>query len=273
MTTPPKYEKGRVLARYPLGQLMQYTPPETDEVQFAKILQPPATLPEELCEDLLSTMREETESLREPPGEMISPSLLTEIYPGCLVALYSQPDFPSLSHYMKENAPLPLERVMGFLDQLAEIFNLLFHCGIHRFQLELNIMPVDPEEHIIYYLDTGLVNLAKYPELLRLGYIDGPPQFIPPELLRAGELQATAEVYLFAVFTHYLLTGEIPHARHPLATSAAFCISEHLPPLRRFNDEREKKLNDILARASHKDPKSRYPTLEEFLQNIREILR
>jgi hypothetical protein len=116
------------------------------------------------------------------------------------------------------------------------------------------------------------VNLAKFPETIRLGYLDGRPQFLPPELLKAGELGAASEVYFFAVFAHYLLTGNLPYNTISPVAAAVQCISENLPSVNRFRDERESKLNKWLSQASAQNPGKRMKSVDEFFGGLRDIL-
>ncbi len=272
MPLPDKFRNVEVLAHYALGKLLRLTLPETEKPCFAKTLEPPVTLPEELRLNLLATFEQETALLKKPAEHSLLPAIDTErLSTGCL-ALFQDPLLPSLSRYLAENKPLAPGVIMDFLDQLAGVFAKLFELGIHRFQLQPSTLPVNPRNHRIRYLDTGLVNFAKYPELVQMGYLDGTPQFIPPELLKGGELCAASEVYVFAALTHFLFTATLPYANLPFASVAALCISEPLSPIVRFKDHNDTRLNTLIARASAKNATERIPSLQEFLDELRHIL-
>ena len=262
-----KYNNAHFLARYPLGQIFK-----DSEGYIGKVLQPPLTLPEELSHDLIVTLRQESMVLKEPGDETIMPSLDMEESSGELLIRFSNPDHPPLSSYLKKNHPVSPKVIIRILDRLSRIFSRLFELGIHRFQLEPDILTWDVKKRKMYYVDTGLANLAKHPDLVQLGYFDGKPQFLPPELLRLGELGAASEVYVFAVFSHYLLSGSLPFENFSPAAAAAFCINEVLPPVNRFEDLREKEVNQLLARGAEKKPEKRISSLEEFLAKLGEII-
>lgn len=272
MILSEKYSKIEILTRYPLGHHLKGIVVNTNENHFIKILNPPKTLPEELYQDIIRNQEEEAHTLRKMRTNKIIRCLYHEREKDTLVIGFQYPDIPCLSEYLREHHPLSPDLVVNLLHQLSTIFSLLFSREIHRFQLEPNLLFIIPENHKISYLDTGLVNLAKFPETIRLAYLDGQPQFLPPELLKAGELGAASEVYLFAVFAYYLFTANLPHNMLSPVATASLCISEDLPPLDRFRDERESKLNKWIARASAQNPSKRISSLDEFFNGLQEIL-
>jgi hypothetical protein len=89
--------------------------------------------------------------------------------------------------------------------------------------------------------------------------------------LKAGELGASSEVYFFAVFAHYLLTGHLLHDAISPAAAASLCITESLPPVNRFRDERESRLNKWISRASLQNPAKRMKSIEEFFGGLKDI--
>jgi serine/threonine-protein kinase len=216
-------------------------------------------------------MEEESLALQRVLSDRILPVLNVEKSPQSIVITLEYPEYPTLAHFMQQHAPLSLILVFSLVEQLRLIFAKLFELGIHRFQLEPDIILIKPKERHLLYTDTGLINLAKYPEIPRLGYLDGKPPFLPPELLGAGDLSAASEVYVFGVFTYYLLTGTLPFADLPIAAAAALSIHEPLPGINRYKDVREKNLNTLIAKATRKNPAERTSSLQEFMENLRKI--
>jgi|GEM_PF-555973 len=269
MNLAEKYSKINVMLRYPLGEISIGKSRESEEIHMIKIFQPPSTIPEELSHDLLHTLEEETRALQERDPKVIVPPFHSNRIDKGLIAIFNHPSFPSLYQYIHKDNPLKPKTIISLLEQLADIFSHLFDLGIHRFQLEPDLILINPKNHRIVYLDTGLVNLAKYPEIIRLGYLDGKPQFLPPELLRAGELSAASEVYILSVLTHYLFTGKLPFENLSPAAVAAYSIYEHLPPLNRYKNAREPKLNKLISEASEKKPEKRIASVEEFLKKLK----
>ena len=263
-----KYKTIELVIRYPLGQLFRVIPAESDEKYFVKVFQPPITLPEELYQDLFAGLEEESLTLQNVLSDRILPVKSVEKSPQSLVVTIEYPDHPTLAHYLQEHAPLSLKLVFNLMEQIQLISSKLLDLGIHRFQLEPDIILFDPKDRHLLYPDTGLINLVKYPEIVRLGYLDGKPQFLPPELLRAGELSAASEVYMFGVFTYYLLTGVLPFTDHPLTAAAALAIHEPLPPINRFKDAREKNLNVLIGKGTRNNPQERISSPQEFLEEL-----
>jgi len=279
MLQTEKYKTIELAARYPLGQIYRVVPAELEEKDEEKIQQknlvkefePPITLPEELYQDLFVTLEEESLALQNVLSDRILPVLSVEKSRQSLVITIEYSDNPTLAHYIHQHSPLSLKFIYSLVEQLRLIFAKLFELGIHRFQLEPEIMLINPKERHLLYPDTGLINLAKYSELPRLGYLDGKPQFLPPELLLGGDLSAASEVYVFGVFTYYLFTGALPYADLPMSAAAALSIHEPLPAINRYKDVREKNLNTLIARATMKNPAERISSSQKFLGQLHKI--
>jgi serine/threonine protein kinase len=272
MVLPMKYKKAEILRRYPLGMLMRFTDSNSGESNFAKIFSPPVTLPEDLIESMLEILEVETQFLDKSKDKWILPSIRRAKYKNSVIIDYQDPGYPSLEKYVYENRPLSVEIVMGLLDQAGLIFSRLSEFGIFRFQFEPSILPVNPGNHVISYLDTGFVNFAKTPELIMLGYLDGLPQFLPPELLKGNDLVTASEVYFFGVLAHYLLNGQLSFSGHSLVSTAGHCLSEHISQVEHFSGLQGKKINDLLSRATEKDPSKRISSLNPFLEELRQVL-
>jgi len=279
MLQTEKYKTIELVTRYPLGVIYRVIPADLEdkdeekiqERNLVKVFEPPVTLPEELYQDLFATLEEESLALHAILSERILPVLSVEKLPHSIIITMEYPDYPTLAHFVQQHAPLSLILVFSLVEQIRLIFAKFFELGIHRFQVEPDIILIKPKERHILYPDTGLINLAKYPELLRMGYLDGKPQFLPPELLRGGDLSAASEVYVFGVFTYYLFTGALPYADLPMTAAAALSIHEPLPPINRYKDVREKNLNTLIARATRKNPEERISSPLEFLRALRKI--
>ena len=137
MNLSEKYSQINVMLRYPLGEISIGRMRDSEEIHMIKIFQPPPTIPEELSQDLLQTLEEETQALQNTDSTFIIPPLgFNRIVKG-LIVVFKHPSFPSLFQYIHKNHPLPPKTVLSLINQLADIFSHLFELGIHRFQLEL----------------------------------------------------------------------------------------------------------------------------------------
>ena len=267
-----KIKQAEVLARYPLGWVFRMSPTDSPDTSLAKILSPPVTLPEELDQIIIRTLEEESREIQNSDEDIILSPTEMESYPGAIIVRFPNPELTSLSRYVRDNHPLPGDRIMKILDQLAYIFSCFFELGIHRFQLDPDIFPINPGDGKLAYMDTGLVNLAKFPEVISFGYLDGKPQFLPPELLCCDDLGAASEVYVFAMLACYLLSGKLPCEHLSLVAAAAENLAVGLPVIEYFGDDRDDSLNLLLSRASVRNPSKRLSPLPEFLGKLRNLL-
>jgi len=265
------YQTAELAARHPLGAIYKAIPERSKDRYLVKVFAPPVTLPEELTHDLFLTLEEESLSLENVLSDRILPVLSVDKSPGRIIVTVDYPDYTPLAHYVQQKAPLSFKLIHNLMEQIRHIMEKFLNIGLHRFQIEPDMMLIKTKQRHLLYPDTALVNLAKYPEMIRMGYLDGKPQFIPPEILKGQDLSSASEVYVIGVFMYYLLTGILPFAELPLAAAAALCIHEPLPPVNRFKDTKEKKINTLVARATRKNPLERLSSPEELLEEFRKI--
>jgi serine/threonine-protein kinase len=121
----------------------------------------------------------------------------------------------TLKEVVTTDGPLPPGRAAGLMRQVAEGVEAAHRLGIiHRDLKPDNILVVrDPDgTERCKVLDFGIARPVSGGEtaLTRSGYIVGTPEYMSPEQVLGGELDARSDVYALALVAYFVLTGDLP---------------------------------------------------------------
>ncbi len=273
MNSTPSFdlENAEIILRRPLGLYARLN--TGDEQRVVRVFMPPPTLPEAFVANLLEFLEKQSKQMEDPafsPG-IVAPLAILR-HGDNLTTVFPDPGPETLALLMKDGSPLPPEAVLRILEALWGILSALSAKDINRFHLEPDLLYVNRGDLSVRYLDAAMVDLVHCPDIIRFGYLDGRPQFWPPEIISGGEAVGTSNVFFLAMAAHFLLTGRMVDDGLSPVTAAVHSLNRVLPPIGRFDDEQENRMNTFLSRATHKDPRHRVATPLLFLEQLRMIL-
>src|SRR5262245_61300509 len=101
----------------------------------------------------------------------------------------------------------------------------------------------------------------------------GSPAYMSPEQIREELVDHRTDIYSLGVVMYQMLAGKLPF-QGTNKFSMIYQITQHEPPPpSSHRKEVPESLDDIVRRAMHKDPKSRYHSGDEFADALVEALR
>jgi len=125
----------------------------------------------------------------------------------------------SLHQVQKTEGPLPYERVLKILDQVAASLAEAHANGIvHRDMKPENVFieTRDGDDHV-KVLDFGIAKVVsderQIPALTAVGQTLGTLEFMSPEQLRGQKLDGRSDLYALGMMAYEMLTGALPFAR------------------------------------------------------------
>jgi len=173
---------------------------------------------------------------------------------------------------MLQEGPVDLNTAVTFINQIASALDAAHRQGvIHRDLKPANIL-LD-EEGNTYLADFGIAkDLADEQNLTATGNIVGSPAYISPEQVLSEQITPMTDIYSFGIILYTLLTGQAPFAGVSLATLIHKHLNEPLPLIHERNTAVPSQIDDVIQRATCKNPQQRYSNALALAYAFREAI-
>ncbi|MDX1621949.1 MAG: protein kinase [Nitriliruptorales bacterium] len=168
-------------------------------------------------------------------------------------------DGPSLRDIVRERGQLEPSVVAALGEQVAAALGEAHNHGIvHRDVKPANIILTS--DGVAKVTDFGIAKALSGNQvtLTSPGTVVGTAAYVAPEQLEGGRVDARADIYALGVVLYECLTGQPAwQGDTPTATAAARLTQELLAP-RQVRADVPRALNDIVVRATRRDPDDRF---------------
>jgi eukaryotic-like serine/threonine-protein kinase len=163
-----------------------------------------------------------------------------------------------LARLLRSSAPLPPDRAVQIATQMCAALAHAHSAGIvHRDIKPANVM-VGPGDRV-KVTDFGIARAAGDATLTATGSILGTAQYLSPEQAGGGLVGPPCDIYATGIVLFEMLTGTVPFTGDSAVAVAMRHISEPVPAPSRRNPDVPPELDRIVAMATAKDPRDRFP--------------
>ena len=179
-----------------------------------------------------------------------------------------------LLQLLRREQRLPLLRVAGILRQAAAALQAAHARGIvHRDLKPANIFLCqhDEQDDYVKLLDFGISKvLGSSSAMTGTRELLGSPSYMSPEQarVRSGEVDQTADVFSMASIVYLMLAGAPPFQAETTPGLLYLIVNKEPPALGGCCPGLPAAVDQVMARAMHKDPKQRYPSMLDFWQEF-----
>jgi serine/threonine protein kinase len=168
-----------------------------------------------------------------------------------------------LATIIGEEGRLEPARIAGLIDQVADALDTAHGMGlVHRDVKPANILVESHRrgEHA-YLTDFGLTKaFASTSGVTSTGVVVGTVDYMAPEQLEGGALDARTDVYSLGCVLFQGLTGEVPYPRENRAARMYAHLHAPPPAVSERVPELPPQFDEVVQRGLAKDPRSRYPS-------------
>lgn len=168
-------------------------------------------------------------------------------------------DGPSLREVMTEHGQIDPMVVAAIGEQVASALGAAHAHGlVHRDIKPANILLAS--DGTIKVTDFGIAKALTGTDatLTNPGTVVGTAAYVAPEQLQDAQVDARADIYALGVVLHECLTGRPAFSGDTPTATAAMRLSHDLLPPRQLRADVPRALDDIVARATQRDPVDRY---------------
>ncbi len=168
-----------------------------------------------------------------------------------------------LSQRIAREGRLAPERAVALIAQVANGLDAIHAAGlVHRDVKPANVLLSGGEgaDHA-YITDFGVArNVATQSGLTQTGRFVGTLDYVAPEQISGGAIDARVDVYALGCLLFKLLTGEVPFPREGEAARLYAHLNDPAPAPSLYAPAVSMALDDVVGRALSKQPDDRYPS-------------
>ncbi|MCQ6274047.1 Stk1 family PASTA domain-containing Ser/Thr kinase [Bacillus sp. V3B] len=180
-------------------------------------------------------------------------------------------DGQTLKEYIQKRSPVPIEDALTVMQQLTSAISHAHHNHIiHRDIKPQNIL-VDPNG-TVKITDFGIAMALSATSITQTNSVLGSVHYLSPEQARGGVANHTSDIYSLGIVMFELLTGRLPFSGESAVSIALKHLQSETPSLRRWNPSIPQSVENIVLKATAKDPFHRYASVEEMEADIRTAL-
>ncbi|MCB9643358.1 MAG: serine/threonine protein kinase [Myxococcales bacterium] len=168
---------------------------------------------------------------------------------------------------LKRLGPLSLEDIIPISLQVLAGLHYVHSKGvIHRDLKPSNILI--NTEGIVKLADFGIAKMMGANSQTQAGMAIGTFLYMSPEQILAREIDPRSDIYSFGITLFELLTGKPPFFGETHYEVCKQHLETPLPSVRKLNNKVPKELEQILKKATQKDPNQRYASIKEFSEEL-----
>ncbi|MGX7348785.1 Stk1 family PASTA domain-containing Ser/Thr kinase [Dolosicoccus paucivorans] len=172
-----------------------------------------------------------------------------------------------LKTYIRKHSPLPLESVVSIMMQLLLAIDLAHkHQIIHRDIKPQNVLIKDGSE--VKITDFGIAIALTDTSITQTNTLLGSVHYLSPEQARGANATVKSDIYALGIVLYELITGTVPFDGESPVSIALKHFQEDLPSVREQYDYIPQSLENVILKATAKNPEDRYASVQEMLADL-----
>ena len=176
-----------------------------------------------------------------------------------------------LKQLLKKRGKLTLNEVVDIMSQVTDGMSAAHDSYIiHRDIKPQNIMIL--ENGLIKITDFGIAMALNSTQLTQTNSVMGSVHYLPPEQASGKGATIQSDVYSMGILMYELLTGELPFRGDNAVEIALKQIKEAVPSIREKNSDIPQSIENIIIKATAKNPKNRYADAREMHDDLKTAL-
>lgn len=177
----------------------------------------------------------------------------------------------TLKQFIQESAPLSaFETVEIMLQLTSAISHAHVNQIIHRDIKPQNVLM--DKLHRVKISDFGIAMALSETAITQTNSVLGTVHYLSPEQARGGTTTKKSDIYALGIVMFELLTGQLPFSGETAVAIALKHLQSEIPSVRKVRREIPQSIENIIMKATAKDPVHRYRNLEEMEVDLKTAL-
>ncbi|WP_145441750.1 Stk1 family PASTA domain-containing Ser/Thr kinase [Staphylococcus hominis] len=180
-------------------------------------------------------------------------------------------DGPTLSEYIHSHGPLNIETAIDFIKQILNGVKQAHEQRIiHRDIKPQNVLI--NKDKILKIFDFGIAKALSETSMTQTNHVLGTVQYLSPEQAKGDKTNETTDIYSIGIVLYEMLVGEPPFSGETAVSIAIKHIQETVPNITEKYPNIPQSLSNVVLKATEKNPKDRYQTIEEMYNDLSSVL-
>ena len=176
-------------------------------------------------------------------------------------------DGKTLKQLVQKRGALTVTEVIDIMAQITDGLIAAHNSYIiHRDIKPQNIMILD--NGMIKITDFGIAMSMNATQLTQTNSVMGSVHYLPPEQASGKTATMKSDIYSAGILMYELLTGNVPFKGDNAVEIALKQMKERIPSIRKQNPLIPQSVENIILKATAKNPKNRYETIQEMNDDI-----
>ncbi len=173
----------------------------------------------------------------------------------------------TLKQLLKKRETLTLPEVIDIMTQLTDGLTHAHESYIiHRDIKPQNIMILD--NGMVKITDFGIAMALNATQLTQTNSVMGSVHYLPPEQANGKSATVKGDIYSLGIMMYELLTGSVPFKGDNAVEIALKHMKEKMPSIRKINPTIPQSVENIILKATAKNPKNRYETVHDMHEDL-----
>ncbi|CQR47743.1 Serine/threonine-protein kinase PrkC [Paraliobacillus sp. PM-2] len=173
----------------------------------------------------------------------------------------------TLKKYIQLYGPVPVQEAIEIMQQLTSAIEHAHENNIvHRDIKPQNILINDYGQAKI--TDFGIALALSATSLTQTNSVLGSVHYLSPEQARGGIATRKSDIYSLGIVFFEMLTGRIPFSGQSAVSIALKHLQANTPSVRQWNPNIPQSIENIVLKATTKDPFYRYNTVEALEEDM-----
>jgi eukaryotic-like serine/threonine-protein kinase len=169
----------------------------------------------------------------------------------------------TLKQYIQQNSSLRVENAIRIMRQLTSAISHAHQNDIvHRDIKPQNIL-IDLDGNV-KITDFGIAMALSATSITQTNSVLGSVHYLSPEQARGGMANRKSDIYSLGIVMFELLTGRLPFSGESAVSIALKHLQSDTPSVRRWNPAIPQSVENIVLKATAKDPFHRYNSVDEM---------
>ena len=176
-----------------------------------------------------------------------------------------------LKELLKKRNKLTLTETIDIMMQVTDGMSVAHDAYIiHRDIKPQNIMILD--NGMVKITDFGIAMAMNSTQLTQTNSVMGSVHYLPPEQANGKSATLQSDIYSMGILMYELLSGKLPYKGDNAVEIALKHLKEPFPSIRKDMPEIPQSVENIILRATAKNPKNRYADAREMYNDLKTCL-